>query len=208
MAVSAITPELVTLKEARDFLGEQQIDPDIAGNLQRVLNSVVGWVYEYLGRYYIAYDANVDIVEYVRGRGDHELWLRETPVRSVSEVITYPMYDTLGYTITGPGAAYFNDDMYYNPDTGQAFLKTYEVPDMHMAAKVTYKAGYDATAPELFTIKGATLELLQFHWQRHVNNDPMISSKTQGDDSITFRTDDIDPAVLRQLRPYRREWTA
>ena len=207
MAVAPITPEIVTLEEARNYLGEQQIDPDVAGNLQTVINSVTGWVHAYLRRRHLVNDGTT-ITEYVRGRGDNELQLKEYPLVEVSEVVTWPFHDTLGYTITGPGATQYDDEMYYDRLTGQVWLKNYDVPDQPNGAKVTYKAGYDSGSVELATIKGATLELIQFHWGRHVNNDAGIESKTQGDDSVTYTLRDIDPAVIRQLHEFRREWSA
>ena len=206
MAVSPITPQIVTLEEARTFLGEQQIDPDIAGNLQTVINSVTGWVYEYTGRRYLADGGSTSIVEYVRGDGSNELQVMEYPLVEVNEVVTWPFHDTLGYTIAGPDAAQYDDEMYYDRETGQIWLKNYDAPDQQNAAKVTYKAGFTAGSPELATIKGATLELVQFHWGRHVNNDAGIATKKQGDDSVTYRMEDIDPAVIRQLAPFRRQW--
>ena len=146
MAVSPITPEIVTLEEVRQFLGEQQINPDIANNLQLVINSVTGWVFEYTRRRYLVSDGT-KIVEYTRGRGDNELWLNESPLVAVDEVQTWPFHDTLGTTISGPGTTLYDDEMYYDRDSGQVYLKNYNAPDQKNAAKVTYEAGYVAGAP-------------------------------------------------------------
>jgi len=208
MAVQAIEPTIVSLKEARDYLSEQQLDQDNSSNLQLLINSVTGWVYKWTGRKNLLVTAT-PIVEYVRGRGDNELQLAEQPITSLTTVETWPNHSGSGETITGPGVTRFNDDLWYEAETGQVFLKGRDLYDGPSAAKVTYLAGFEADSSEIAVIKGAILELLAFHWNRQRNKDQGIESTSKGDGDVSYEKDqDIDPAILRQLLPFKRRWTA
>lgn len=204
MSIAALTPEIVTLDQAKAYLREPGLDQDLTENLRIILNGIHGWVHQYTRRKWLLSSGSTQIVEYVNGRGDDHVELREWPITSLDEVVLYPHHPSATVTITGPGTSLYNDDMYWEADPGIVTLITYSFPDGRNLAKVTYKAGYASDSHEIATIRAAMLELLQFHWMRLKSKDLGIEMRKKDQESVTFKDQDIDPAVLRQLEPFRR----
>lgn len=201
---SPLTPEIVTLDQAKAYLKEPGQDQDLTENLRLILNSVHGWVHQYTRRKWLLNSGATQIVEYVNGRGEQDVELYEWPITSLDEVVLYPHHPSATITITGPGVTRYNDSLYWESDPGIVSLITYSWPDGRNLASVTYKAGYAEGSHEISLIRGAMLELLQFHWMRFRTRDQGIETRRKDQESVTFKDDDIDPAVLRQLEPFRR----
>ncbi len=205
MAISAISPELVPLDDARRYLNDNGLESrGNADNLQAIINGATGWVYHWTGRRRLIDDGSV-ISEFHDGDGTNEITVDEWPITDVSAVVLYPFDATLTTTITGPGSSASNDDMLVFADEARIVLRNYTTPEVPMGVRVDYKAGYATTSPEIAAIRAVVLELVMQKWMRYRNKDTHIQSRNSENASVTFKTDeDIDAAVIRQLRQFRR----
>lgn len=203
MTITAVTPEIVTLTEAKEYLRDQGVRDGHLDHLQRLLNGVTGEVYEITGRKRIL-DDDSSITEYRDGDGTNELWTKEYPITYLAAITLYP-HETNPDIIVGPLTDPANDDVIVDMPNGKVQLRYEEFPDGFQTAVVSYKAGHSATSSEIQGLKMVMLEQLQVRWQRFIEKSGLISTREADDHRWTFKKDaEIQRAWVRALQPWRR----
>lgn len=208
MTLAALTPTLVTLDEAQAYLRDKGVRDGNADIVQTLLNAVTGELYKLSGRRKILND-NLWINEYRQGDGSTTILTHEAPIVDVSQVVLHPHNASLTRTLTGPATAVSNANMMVDQALGKIVLKDFVFPDSQLAVQIDYKAGGATTDPEVQAARAVILELLQSHWQKFVDSEGNLSSRSAGDQEWVFRsTDQQRRDFLRKIRPFRRWWFA
>lgn len=184
---------IVTKEEAAAFLSVP------AADVERITAAIDADVKRYCGRSF----ERKAIVEYSRGYNSDVIFLRESPI----EVITEVRVDASGLlgadTIVTDLTAFVVEDqrLYYR---GSFF------PEGPRVARVTYTAGYwPATATDPTQVpkmpedlRDAVLQLIAERHRQGVGE--RLKSESIGAYSFTRFDGDMNPAVKRVLRSYKR----
>lgn len=196
---------------ARSYLRDQGYPADDGDMLRLHINAVTGFIQRFTGRNRLRYSAT-PIVEVRDGRGSSWFYTREAPIKSLTEIQTHPMVSGSGETITGPGTATSNDDMWVDQQKGRVELIDRVLPEGAGTVQITYTAGWDAegdngataTEPSLAALQVIALEALLRKWQRWVEKRVGIAARSSNAGSTTYSTEDFSAEVLAELKRYRR----
>jgi len=205
MSLAALTPEIVTLSEAQDYLRDLGASNEgNADNLQRVINGTTQWAYELTERKRLL-DDDSSITEYRDGDGTSSLFTHEWPITSLDAVTLYPHDSGLLKAIIGPGTSVSNDEIVVDQPNGEILLQEDVFPDGKQTAVLAYKAGYTVDGNEHEGIKLALLQIVQMQWQKFIEKPGIIQTREMDTQRWTFKSDAaIRKEAMRLLRPWRR----
>jgi hypothetical protein len=204
MTTSAVTPAIVTLEEAQDYLRDSGVRDASNDTVMRILNGVHGDFCEITARKRVI-DDDTTITEYRDGDGSQTIFTLEYPITALTTVTLYPHESTLTETYSGPGTSLSNDDMIVDQIAGKIKLKDDIFPSDFQSVQLDYKAGHSSTSSEAAAIKLVLLEMLQTRWARFLEKPSIISTREQNEHRWTFKKDkEIRDATLRLCSPWRR----
>ncbi|MDD4995733.1 MAG: phage gp6-like head-tail connector protein [Patescibacteria group bacterium] len=189
------TLALVTLDEARRYLEIPEDDVSHDVMLEYLINAASQFIADHCRRKFITPTTAYD--EYFEGDGTESHYTKYAPLTTTIANIYY--WDGMTWqNLTGTTFAQDNDSgKLFFTDGGIFSLRT------HRSYKISYKYGY-AVAVVPSDLKLAVMELVAVKRKKFTENLHGESSKTFGDQTVTFSTDKIPEFVNEIVRKYRR----
>jgi len=202
-----------TVTEALAYLRDQGSMVDDNDILRMHINAVVALMLRVMARDRMIWVDDDELSEYRSGDGSSYLYLKNAPVRKVAKVTLEPMAS--GPTeLTGPTEpALTNDDMWFNPVSGQMALKSRVFPEGPSTVLIEYEAGYykqdspssgNPADPEIMGLKLICLDAVAAKMARWKNQKHGIASESKGESSISYSETDFNDTAMHELRRYRR----
>jgi len=218
MATPRLIPQaLTTLENAKKYLQDQGDPQDNHTWLALHINAASAWIASFTGRKHLVFKAT-DITEYRDGDGSQQIYLEEFPVRQITQVILSPFSDA-GVTTTFPGPvspAISTTDMYFIENDGLLVLKVASFREGIRTVQIDYRAGYyaedepdpnDAPSPERAMLEMLVLEAISIRWKKWKDQETGIKTRSQGDNSVTYKDSDFSKETIAWLRHLKRtEW--
>lgn len=209
--LSAQSP--ITVTDSLAYLRDQGTRINDNDMLRMHINAVTALMLRVMARDRMIWVDDDEISEYRAGDGSSYLYLKNAPVRKVAKVTLEPM-SSGSVELTGPTEpALMNDDMWFNPVSGQLALKTRVFPEGPSTVLIEYESGYykqdsptdgDPADPELAGLKMIALDALAAKWARYKNGKHGIASESKGESSISYSETDFNETAMHELRRYRR----
>ena len=214
MAIVDLSPQSpVTVTEALAYLRDQGSMVDDNDILRMHINGIVALMLQVMARDRMIWVDDDNIDEFRSGDGTAFLYLKNAPVRKLTTVTIEPMSSS-PTVITGPTEpALTNDDMWFNPVSGQLALKTRVFPDGPSTVRIAYEAGYylqdsptdtDPADPEIMGLKLICLDAMAAKMARYKNQKHGIATESKGESSISYSETDFSENAMKDLRRYRR----
>lgn len=203
MAITLHAQALITVDEAARYLQDQGVPSDNYDLLKIHINGITGVMLGVMGRNHFKWIDGDQITETVRGHGDNGVYVANSPIVSLDQVILNP-FDTSPTVLTGPGESDSNSDMWFDAATGLVTLKNYTFPDVPVAAKVLYEAGYQEADHQYQSLRLIALNALASKWKRWKDQKHGVASESKGETSVSYATTDFNDVELAEMRRHKR----
>lgn len=177
---------ICTAQDVRDYMGlSSSAAPDAV--LDPLCAAAEAFVLSYLGRTSLTV---ASYTETLHGNGADRITPRNTPIKTVTSVTVDGVAVPAATSVTGDGFVYDELCIYWR---GGRFGKGIA------NVQIVYSAGFD-TVPE--DIKRAAIDIVGEKFTRRSRIG--VQSKNIGQESITYRADDVTPFAKQALARYRR----
>ena len=214
MAKVTLSPQSpVTVTEALAYLRDQGSMVDDNDILRMHINGVVALMLRVMARDRMIWVDGDSIDEFRSGDGSSYLYLKNAPVRNLSAITLEPMSSSPTVLVGPTEPALQNDDMWFNPVSGQIALKTRVFPEGQSNVRIAYEAGYylqdspddgDPADPEIMGLKLICLDAVAAKMARYKNQKHGIATESKGESSISYSETDFSENAMKDLRRYRR----
>ena len=203
----------VTVTEALAYLRDQGSMVDDNDILRMHINAVVALMLRVMARDRMIWVDDDSIDEFRSGDGSSYLYLKNDPVRRLTTITLEPMSSSPTVLVGPTEPALTNDDMWFNPVSGQVALKSRVFPDGQSTVRFAYEAGYymqdsptdtDPADPEIMGLKLICLDAVAAKMARYKNQKHGIASESKGESSISYSETDFNETAMHELRRYRR----
>ena len=203
----------ITVEESLAYLQGQGTRVNDNSLLKLHINAITALMLRVTARDRLVWIDDDEIEEYRAGDGTSYLYLKNAPVRKIVKVTLEPMA-TNSTELDGPTEPDLtNDDMWFNPVSGQLALKSRTFPKGPSTVLIEYEAGFypqdsptdgDPADSEYMGLKAIALDALASKWQRWKNQKHGIASESKGETSISYSETDFSENAMKDLRRYRR----
>lgn len=187
--------ELITLAEYKAYKKITKTDSDT--ELDIIIKSVSAIVKEYCGHTFIDHYSVPKEEIFSIGPGQNAVMLDEWPINEIVAVEIRDSFDS-AYT------AVSNSDYYVDKYCDSIFLHSGSYPIGYGAVKVTYKAGYATTPPD---VKIACMDLVSHYLREEYKERRAVGSTTIDNstrfNSTKFSTSKWPSHVVRIMDMYR-----